>query len=339
MKTQAIKTAKDLLTFDTYIGQKQVIEKVDIFIKSCINNKEALPHMLFNGPGGVGKTSLAGIISKAMNRRFVVTIGHNIRSGDDILTLLHDAFNGNEPYPIIFIDEIHLMPSKAQQLLYTAMEDWNFVVDTKTREISYEVDPFTIIGATTNLEKLEGPFISRFVLQFEFKHYSIEESIKIAYNYFQNNPIGEMNDVKCMETAVEIATRARGIARNVINLAYQIKHYISSDIEKNITYNKKSAKLYFKIFEIDDNGLIEIDYLYLKSLYDSLPDSIGLDYLSSLIIRPTRFIGTRIEPWLLSLNYIKRTKTGRAITHGGIDALKRNNLVEQDSHIRRSSIK
>ena len=134
MKTEAIKTSKDLLNFDTYIGQQQVIEKADIFIKSCINNNETLPHMLFNGPGGVGKTSLAGIISKSMNRRFIRTIGHNIRSGEDILDLLNDAFLENQAHPIIFIDEIHLIPSKAQQLFYTAMEDWRFVVDHKDRE-------------------------------------------------------------------------------------------------------------------------------------------------------------------------------------------------------------
>jgi Holliday junction DNA helicase RuvB len=337
MKSKATAIAKDFLNFDNYVGQSKVIDKVSIFTNSCVESDEALPHMLFNGPGGLGKTSMAYIIAKQMGRNFVQTIGHNIHTSTDVYYLFKEAFKDNCAYPIIFIDEIHLIPTKIQQLFYTAMEDLRFTAkNVGGYMMNYTIAPFTLIGATTNLEKLQGPFISRFVLQFEFVYYTMSESAQIAYNYFQDNPIGNMDDEIIIEAAKEIAVRARGVARNVINMCYQVKHFVLSNTMKYETYCKEAAERYFEVFEVDESGLIDVDLLYLEALYASLPSPVGVEYLSALLDREPIYIKSRIEPWLLTLGYVRRTKVGRVITSEGIKALERSGRISPDSNFRSS---
>lgn len=335
MEEKNVGTGKRILTFDNYIGQKQIIDKIKIFTKSCLEADAVLPHILFNGPRGVGKTSLASVIASEVNREFVVTIGHNLKTQTDIFNFINKGFKSGRANPILFIDEIHLIPKKTQQLFYTAMEDFIMIIKERKMESTYEISDFTLIGATTDMEQLEEAFISRFVLKFEFEYYSIADSASIAYKYFLKNNIGDISKNNYAMAAMEVGRRARGIARDVVNFAYQIKQFVLSDIHRYVSYSDVAAKEYFRLFNIDNNGLNDIDYQYLMKIYENIPNPIGISYLSNLLDRSVKFIQKRIEPWLMSLDYIKRSSSGRTITDLGVRALSENHKINKGIGLQR----
>lgn len=322
---------KDSLTFQTYVGQSEVIKKLQVFMPLARQNSTPLPHMLFMGNGGLGKTSLARVLAGEMQRHFVTTTGENLANNKDVYQLFKLAFNSSGNNPIIFIDEIHQMRKQAQEAFYNALEDGMFYHKTPNGVVEKPVPPFTLIGGTTNVEKLRKPFLSRFVLQVEFKPYTLKETAQIAYLYFKNHPVytSVANEEKMVEAALVIGKRSKGIARNVVNHCFKLKNFIIS--QGGEEYTGEMAERYFEYFGIDKNGLDSIDYNFLKRLYGEYPNPVGLKFIASLIGYDQLYIEQYIEPWLLETEMMKRTKRGRIITEKGVQTLIDAGVIEEEN--------
>jgi Holliday junction DNA helicase RuvB len=321
---------KENLTFATYIGQSKIIERVKVIVDASQKTKKALPHMLFLGGGGLGKTSLANVIAKETKRKIITIMGETIKTDNDILDIFIMLFQGDANFdsisknPILFIDEVHGLTKKMQEALYTAMEDYIYRSSKKinNQPMTVTLHPFTIIGATTNVEKLTKPLLSRFKVQFELTPYTIEESQIIANNYLKSKL--SLSEKEFEAISHEVALRSKGIGRIIINNSDILLNYITVHrTDKEL--DKKFTTKCFDLFGIDKNGLQDIDYRLLSMLYQYSPDTVGGKHLAAMMNYEISYIEEYIEPWLLELRAIARTPRGRAITRRGIEILKERN--------------
>lgn len=301
--------------FDSFIGQKKIIDTIKVCIESAKKQNKTLDHIIFYGPPGRGKTTLANIIANFCNRKINYVQGALIEKKSDILSI----FTSVQENDIIFIDEIHSMNSNLEELIYSAMED--NVIDIQIgpegekRILRMKIKPFTLIAATTDFAKISQPIRDRFGLIFKLSNYSDDELSKIIIQT-SNNLGYEITK----EQAMFLASFSQGTPRIANRLAKRVIDF--SNYYNNGIINNKIIKMTLKSLSIYKEGLTDIHIEYLKVLLEVFDQkSVSLNVLISVLNERKNIVLNEIEPFLLSKKFIKKTSKGRMITYLGVNYL------------------
>ena len=309
-------------SLDEYVGQSEVKENLNIFIKAALMREEVLDHVLLYGPPGLGKTTLAYIIANEMGSNIKTTSGPAIEKSGDLAAVLSTL----EPGDVLFIDEIHRMPRFIEEILYSAMEDFTLDIivgsDASSRSIKIDLPKFTLVGATTRVGDITGPLRDRFGIISKLNFYTTEELTQIVMRTSRvlDSEISE-------EAAVELARRSRGTPRIANRLFKRVRDYAlvmgGGYIDLNIT------KVALDKLKVDEFGLDATDYNLLEAIIEKFNGGpVGIDALASSIGEEASTIEDVYEPYLLQNGFLKRTSRGRIVTDKAYKHLKKN---KQDS--------
>jgi Holliday junction DNA helicase RuvB len=292
-------------TLDEYIGQKKVVEKLSIALEAARKRGDPLDHVLFYGPPGLGKTTLAYIIANAMGSKISSTSGPALERTGDLMGILTNLGEGD----ILFIDEIHRLPVNIEEFLYPAMEDFrvDFVVDKGmfAKTINVPLKKFTLVGATTRAGMLSAPLRNRFGLFFHLEFYNDDELRQIIVR--SARILGaQLEEV----AATEIAGRARGTPRIANRLLRRVRDFAEVKAGGGIT--PTVAREALKLEGVDELGLDDLDRSFLNTIiriYNGGP--VGVEALSATLNEEVDTLVDMVEPFLLQQGFISRTKSGR----------------------------
>ncbi len=304
-------------TLSEFIGQKKVCNNIKIFIEAAKKRNEALDHLLLYGPPGLGKTTLAKIIANELGVNFKSTSGPVIQRPGDLAALL----TGLEKHDILFIDEIHRLNTTTEEKLYPAMEDLHFDMligeGPSARSVKLDLQPFTLIGATTRAGLLSNPFRDRFGIPARLDFYEIIEMKEIVIR--NSNLLGLNLDDKA---AIEIAKRSRGTPRVAGRLVRRLRDIFTSNNTEKGTITDSMADEALLQLGVDKNGLDQIDQDYLKHLiYDHSGGPVGLETLAAQMGEQKDSIEDIIEPYLIQKGFLQKTPRGRVSTKTAINKL------------------
>jgi len=291
-----------------YVGQEHLKENLKIFIQAAKNRSESLDHVLLYGPPGLGKTTLAYILSHEMERNIRITSGPSIERSGDLAAILSTLEAGD----VLFIDEIHRLPKVVEEVLYPAMEDYaiDIVVgkDASVRSIRLDLPPFTLVGATTRAGDLTAPLRDRFGIVSKLDYYSISELGQIIHRTSRvlETPIDE-------EAIIEIAKRSRGTPRIANRLFRRVRDFAQVLNEGKISLD--IAKHALDRLKVDHLGLDDVDIRYLKGIIERFKGGpVGLEAIASSIQEEAMTLEDVYEPYLLQIGFINRTARGRVVT-------------------------
>jgi Holliday junction DNA helicase RuvB len=288
-----------------YIGQEKVVETLQIAIEAALQRNEPLEHILFNGPPGLGKTTLAHIIAKEMNAKIITSSGPALEKGGDLMGILTNIERGD----VFFIDEIHRLPKVVEEFLYPAMEDYavDFIFDkgVHARTHRFRLELFTLIGATTRAGLLSSPLRERFGIVRDLDFYEEKELVRIIKRSASilQVPVDE-------EGAFEIARRARGTPRVANRLLKRVRDYAQVRAQGSVT--RAVAMEALALEGIDEHGLGEVDRKLLGTIivnYKGGP--AGIEALAATLQLETDVLIEVIEPYLLKTGFLTRTSQGR----------------------------
>lgn len=293
---------------EEYVGQDKVKDNLYIYIKAAIDRHEALDHVLLYGPPGLGKTTLANIISNEMGVNIRITSGPAIEKAGDLAAILT---NLNE-HDILFIDEIHRMARSVEEVLYPAMEDYALDIiigkGPAAKSIRIDLPKFTLIGATTRAGLLSAPLRDRFGVISRLELYEVEDLKKIVIR--SASLLGVSIDD---EGAAEIASRSRGTPRIANRFLKRVRDFAQVKYDGKITVDVARAALLN--MEVDELGLDMIDTKMMRTMIDNFGGGpVGLDTLAATIGEEANTIEDVYEPYLLQLGFITRTPRGRMAT-------------------------
>jgi holliday junction DNA helicase RuvB len=297
------------------IGQDRVRENLDIIIQAAKGRKEPIDHVLFYGPPGLGKTSLAHVIANEMKAKIQITAGPSIERAGDLAAILTHMKQGD----ILFIDEVHRLGRAVEEILYPAMEDFKLDIvigkGPAAKNVRLNLPRFTVVGATTRLSLLAGPLRDRFGARFRMEFYDDD-----AMQYIINRAAKLLNVPIKDDGALEIATRSRGTPRVALRLLRRVRDYAQIRADGVITRSVAIDSL--KLMEIDQLGLDEIDRLILRTIIEKFDGGpVGLDTIAAAISEDRATIMDVYEPYLLQLGFIDRTQRGRMVTRLGYEHL------------------
>lgn len=291
-----------------YIGQDKIVETLKIAIEAALQRKEPLDHVLFNGPPGLGKTTLAHIIASEMGTKIITSSGPALEKGGDLMGILTHMEKGD----VFFIDEIHRIPKIVEEFLYPAMEDFavDFIFDkgVHARTHRYRLEPFTLIGATTRAGLLSSPLRERFGITRDLDFYTEKDLVRIVKR--SSAILGVDID---QEGAFEIARRARGTPRVANRILKRVRDYAQVRARGKITRDVAIEAL--SLEGIDEHGLGETDRKLLRTVilnYNGGP--VGIEALASTLQIETDVLLDVVEPYLLKSGFIIRTSHGRKAT-------------------------
>ncbi len=295
-------------TLSEVIGQEQVKENLAILLEAAKKRDEPLDHVLFYGPPGLGKTTLAHVIANEMGTSIRVTAGPAIERAGDLAAILTNLHKGD----ILFIDEIHRLGKAVEEILYPAMEDFSLDIvigrGPGARSIRLKLPRFTVIGATTRLALLSAPLRTRFGVIYRLDFYSLEAMITIVKR------AARLLQVQISEDgAVEVARRARGTPRVALRLLKRVRDYAQVRADGVIT--GEVARRALELLAVDELGLDEIDRRVLGTIISKFGGGpVGLDTVSAAVSEETDTIMDVVEPYLLQLGFLERTPRGRVAT-------------------------
>jgi len=291
-----------------FIGQEQARANLKVFIEAARARKEALDHVLFVGPPGLGKTTLAQIVARELGVNFRATSGPVIAKAGDLAALLTNL----EPRDVLFIDEIHRLNPAVEEILYPAMEDFQLDLiigeGPAARSVKIELAPFTLIGATTRAGLITNPLRDRFGIPVRLNFYSEAELEEIV-----NRGARVMGLAITADGANEIARRARGTPRIAGRLLRRVRDF--AHVESAKAVDRKIADRALAALEVDGSGLDAMDRRYLKTIAESYGGGpVGVDTLAAALSEPRDAIEDIIEPFLIQKGFIQRTPRGRLLT-------------------------
>ncbi|HPX72156.1 MAG TPA: Holliday junction branch migration DNA helicase RuvB [Acholeplasmataceae bacterium] len=300
---------------ESFVGQDDIKEVLDVYIKAALGRGEVIDHTLLYGPPGLGKTTLAQIIANEMNVNLRTTSGPAIERSGDLAAILSTL----EPGDILFIDEIHRLPRVVEEVLYAAMED--FVIDivlgrdSESRSIRIDLPPFTLIGATTRFGDLSAPLRDRFGVVFRLDYYNITDLEKIIIR------TSHVYGTKITSDSVHnLARRSRGTPRIANRLFRRIRDF--AEIIGDGTITTDICNLALDKLGINPNGLDQKDINYLKTIINNFGGGpVGLETLAASLSEEASTIEDVYEPYLLQEGYIQRTARGRVATEKAYDEL------------------
>ena len=305
-----------------YIGQSDVKENIKVFIEAAKMRGESLDHVLLYGPPGLGKTTLAYIIANEMGTSIKTASGPSIEKPGDLAAILSSL----EPGDVLFIDEIHRMPSYIEEILYPAMEDFSLDImvggDGNSKSIKINLPPFTLVGATTRAGDLTSPLRDRFGIISKLKYYTVDELTQIVKR------TAKVLDVEIEgDAAVELASRSRGTPRIANRLFKRVRDFAL--VEGNGVIDKEITKKALNRLRVDEDGLDETDHQLLMGIIEKFNGGpVGVESIASVIGEEVTTIEDVYEPYLLQNGYLKRTPRGRVVTE---KAYRHLNISYQDN--------
>ncbi|MGB5942428.1 MAG: Holliday junction branch migration DNA helicase RuvB [Leeuwenhoekiella sp.] len=296
------------LTFDDFAGQDQVLENLKVFVSAANLRSEALDHTLFHGPPGLGKTTLANILANELGVSIKVTSGPVLDKPGDLAGLLTNL----EERDVLFIDEIHRLSPIVEEYLYSAMEDYRIDIMIETgpnaRSVQINLNPFTLIGATTRSGLLTAPMRARFGISSRLQYYTtellttiVERSSEILRVPIEHN------------AAIEIAGRSRGTPRIANALLRRVRDF--AQIKGNGTIDLAIAKFGLKALNVDAHGLDEMDNKILATIIDKFKGGpVGITTIATAVSESPETIEEVYEPFLIQQGFVMRTPRGREVT-------------------------
>ncbi len=297
-----------------YIGQEQIKKNLGVFIEASKKRAEALDHVLFFGPPGLGKTTLALIIANEMNANIKVTSAPMIEKSGDLAALLTNLEEGD----ILFIDEIHRLSPAVEEILYSSMEDFRIDIiigsGPAAQTVKIDLPRFTLIGATTRAGMLSSPLRDRFGMSFRMQFYSSVELAKIILQ-----ASNKLNKEIINEACIEIAKRSRGTPRIALRLLRRVRDFADVADEKDIQHTTTQYAL--NELGINSHGFDEMDLRLLRLLASTKGRAMGLSTIAAALSEDEGTVEDVLEPYLIANGYLERTAKGRRATRATYEIL------------------
>jgi len=297
------------LSFDDFTGQEQVLENLKIFVEAANLRGDALDHTLFHGPPGLGKTTLAHILANELEAGLKITSGPVLDKPGDLAGLLTNLSRRD----VLFIDEIHRLSPIVEEYLYSAMEDYRIDIMIESgpnaRTVQIELEPFTLVGATTRSGLLTAPMRARFGISNRLQYYNS----KLLTTIVQRSA-GILNVPITMEAAIEIAGRSRGTPRIANALLRRVRDF--AQIKGNGNIDIEISKYALNALNVDAHGLDEMDNKILETIIDKFKGGpVGISTLATAVGENGETLEEVYEPFLIQEGFIMRTPRGREVTH------------------------
>ena len=303
-------------SFDDYVGQEKIKSNLAIAIAAAKKRADVLDHVLFYGPPGLGKTTLAHIIAAQMGAAIKVTAAPMIEKAGDLAAILTNLQSGD----VLFIDEIHRLSPAIEEVLYSAMEDFRLDIiigsGPAAQTIKIDIPHFTLIGATTRAGMISAPLRDRFGMQFRLQFYTHAELARIVQ--IASIKLGKES---AADASAEIARRSRGTPRIALRLLRRIRDFAEVRDEGAISHDRAREGL--EALGVDEQGFDEMDIKYLEILFDAKRRALGLSTIAAALSEDEGTIEDVIEPYLLANGYIEKTAKGRIATDKAREAFGR----------------
>lgn len=294
------------LSLSDFYGQSETLKNLSVFIRGAVKREEPLDHILFYGPPGLGKTTLARIISRELGVNFKTVAAPSISKPGDLAAILVTL----EPRDVLFIDEIHRLPLIVEELLYGAMEDFKITVlvgdHNRAEPIEVAISPFTLVGATTRKGTISQPLNDRFGIQFRMDFYPPEDLFQIVYRACV------LMKLNVSEAAVmEVARRSRGTPRIALRLVRRLRDFAHDEIGDELITQEFADKCLDRL-GISEDGLDDLDQRYLHTLKHTFRGGpVGVETLASTLSESKETLEYVVEPYLIRMGYVSRTQRGR----------------------------
>ncbi|MBL6970279.1 MAG: Holliday junction branch migration DNA helicase RuvB [Campylobacterales bacterium] len=293
--------------WDEYIGQEKIKKNLRVFIEASKKRDEALDHILFFGPPGLGKTTLSYLISNEMGSNIKVTAAPMIDKSGDLAAILTNLEEGD----ILFIDEIHRLSPAVEEILYSAMEDYRLDIiigsGPAAQTVKIDLPRFTLIGATTRAGMISNPLRERFGMHFRMQFYSDDELSNIIVQASH-----KLNKISHDDASLEIARRSRGTPRVALRLLRRVRDFAEVENEDMINLSRSAFAL--NELGVSETGFDEMDLKLLELLLSNKGRPMGLSTIAAALSEDEGTIEDAIEPYLLANGYIERTARGRVAT-------------------------